>query len=250
MLKSTSQELLEWLSNPKTASYQLTQLFNYLPRAYLFFKDTQGQFVGANPAFLSLHGCASKKELIGKTDFDFHPPALASQYVEEDQHVMASREPLAEKVWLVMGYDQMPRWYLSTKIPLFNPRSRLIGITGIMRLYDHVGSAPSDYHRLTPVMEFVLAHYGDNLNVARLAKRASLSVSQLQREFQRLFGMSPGDYVIRVRLLIARRQLEETRRSMGDIALNCGFYDQSHFNRSFRQHVGMTPRSYRKRFMR
>ena len=250
MSKLVSSELPSWFSDQRTASWQLTQLFDYLPRAYLFFKDTEGHFVGANRGFLTLHGCDTEADLIGKTDYDFHPPALASQYVEEDKRVMASREPLPDQVWLVMGYDHMPRWYVSTKTPLFNLRRKLIGLAGIMRLYDHAGSAPSDYHRLTPVMEFVLANYGNNLPIARLAKRASLSVSQLQREFQRLFGMSPGDYVVRVRLLMARRQLEETHRAMGDIALDCGFYDQSHFNRAFRQHVGMTPRLYRKRFMR
>jgi len=96
----------------------------------------------------------------------------------------------------------------------------------------------------------VLAHHRERLTVAELAGMANLSVSQLQREFRRLFNMSPGDYLIRVRLLVARRQLEETHLPVGEIALDCGFYDQSHFNRAFRQQVGLTPRAYRKRFMR
>ncbi len=248
MDRTSPPDLESWFSDPTTGTAQLIQLFEYLPRAYLFIKNAEGHFLHGNRSFLLLHGCQTQNDLVGKTDFDFHPPALASQYIEEDQGVMAAGKPLPDQVWLVMGYDHMPRWYLSSKIPLFAQCDHAIGIAGIMRPYDHAGTAPSDYHRLTPVMEYVLEHYGQALTVIQLAERAHLSVSQLQREFRRLFGMSPGDYVVRVRLLMSRRQLEETHRSVGDIALDCGFYDQSHFNRAFRKHVGMTPLSYRKRF--
>ena len=140
MAKSSSSALSSWFSDPNAETAQLVRLFEYLPRAYLFIKDVKGHFVHANHSFLVLHGCKSHAELQGKTDYDFHPPALASQYVDEDQRVMASREPLPDQVWLVMGYDQMPRWYVSTKMPLFDSKRQLVGIGGIMRLYDHAGS--------------------------------------------------------------------------------------------------------------
>lgn len=245
---SNSPDLQEWVSDPLESAAQILQLFQYLPRAYLFIKERDGCFVYANKSFLSLHGVKRLEDLVGKRDFDFHPPALASQYIEEDQRVMASGRPLPDQIWLVMGYDRMPRWYVSSKVPLFDRKHAVIGIAGIMRPYDHSGTAPSEYRRLTPVMELVQAHYGEELPIARLAECAHLSISQLQREFRRLFGMSPGEYVMRVRLLMARRQLEESQLAVGDIALDCGFYDQSHFNRSFRRHVGMTPRGYRNRF--
>ena len=244
-----STDLSSWfVEGSKTA--QLIQLFEYLPRAYVYFKDVDGAFVYGNKSWMQLHGCLHQEDFIGKTDFDFHPPAMAAQYVDEDQRVMENGEVLPDQVWLVRGIDYMPRWYVSTKLPLVDENNVLVGVGGIMRPYEHAGSAPSDYHRLTPVMEHVLAHHRERLTVAELAGIANLSVSQLQREFRRLFNMSPGDYLIRVRLLVARRQLEETHLPVGEIALDCGFYDQSHFNRAFRQQVGLTPRAYRKRFMR
>ncbi|HXG48006.1 MAG TPA: AraC family transcriptional regulator [Methylomirabilota bacterium] len=229
---------------------QLLELFEALPRVYLFVKDTAGRFVKANGPMLLLHGCRKEAEMLGRTDFDFHPPALAAQYVEEDRRVMRSRKPLRDQVWLVMGHDGMPRWYLSTKIPLLSDRGRALGIAGVLRPYDHTGPSPAQYGRLTPAMEFVLQHYGERIEVRQLADLAHLSVSQLQREFHRLFRMSPGEYLLKVRLLMARRRLEETGDPIGDIALDCGFYDQSHFNRAFRAQVGLAPRSYRSRFRR
>ena len=81
-------------------------------------------------------------------------------------------------------------------------------------------------------------------SLADLAARAHLSASQLQREFRRLFGMTPGDYILKIRLHMARRELEQTDRPVGRIALDCGFYDQSHFTRSFRSDTGLRPLDY------
>ena len=76
----------------------------------------------------------------------------------------------------------------------------------------------------------------------------NLLVSQLQREFRRLFHMSPGDYVQHVRLTVARRELAHSDKSAGRIALDCGFYDLSHFTRMFHAATGMRPTAYRRRF--
>jgi PAS domain S-box-containing protein len=226
----------------------LLALFDHLPRVYLFVKDREHRFVKVNRGLLALHGCAKEAEMVGRTDFDFHPPALAAQYVEEDRKVMESRRPVHDQLWLVPGADGMPRWYLSTKLPLSDARGKVIGLAGVLRPYDQEGEVPGESRRLTPAFQFILAHFGERITVAEIARRAHLSVSQLQREFQRLFGMTPSDYVLRVRLLAARRRLEQTRGSVGEIALACGFYDQSHFTRAFRTATGLRPLEYRKRF--
>ncbi|MEK0447923.1 MAG: hypothetical protein RL088_191 [Verrucomicrobiota bacterium] len=229
---------------------ELLRLFDFLPRVYLFIKDAESRFVRVNQPMQELKALTSQAEIVGKTDFDFHPPMLAAQYVEEDRRVMASGKPLIDQVWLVMGADRMPRWYLSSKIPLRGRNGKVAGLAGVLRPYDGAGPSPGDYHRLTPVMEYVLANFGVSITVRALAKIAHLSVSQLQREFGRLFGMTPMEYLIRVRLLVARRQMEETDEPIGNIAISCGFHDQSHFARYFRSRVGMTPGEYRTKFRR
>jgi AraC-like DNA-binding protein len=224
------------------------RLFDFLPRVYLFIKDAESRFVKVNEPMLELKALKSQAEIVGKTDFDFHPPMLAAQYVEEDRRVMSSGQPLVDQVWLVMGADRMPRWYLSSKIPLRGKDGAVAGLAGVLRPYDGAGPSPGDYHRLTPVMEYALGNFGARITVRQLAKIAHLSVSQLQREFQRLFGMTPMEYLLRVRLLVARRQMEESDEPLGNIALECGFHDQSHFARYFRNRVGMTPGEYRSKF--
>jgi hypothetical protein len=57
---------------------QVLDLFDALPDVYLFVKDCESRFMRGNDAFLSLHGCESAAELLGKTDYDFHPPVTAA----------------------------------------------------------------------------------------------------------------------------------------------------------------------------
>jgi AraC-like DNA-binding protein len=225
---------------------QVLALFDALPDVQLFVKDRESRFVRANAGFLAMHGCRSAADAIGKTDFDFHPPALAEQYIAEDQRVMRSGRPLADQAWLVADHTGMPQWYLCTKLPLFDASGRAAGIAGILRPFDHAGNAPDEYKRLTPALEHVVANYRRPLAVADLARRAGLSASQLQREFRRLFGMTVGDYILRLRLLMARRRLRGTTDAVGRIATDCGFYDQAHFTRAFKQHTGQTPLEYRR----
>jgi AraC-like DNA-binding protein len=239
------QGLLPMLSG--FAAVQALDLFDALPDVFLFVKNRESRFVKFNKAWLTMHGCATAADALGKTDYDYHPPALAAQYVAEDERVMRSGKPLCDQAWLVPDHTGMPRWYLCTKLPLFDADGTVSGLAGVLRPFDHAGNAPDEYRRLTPAMEYVLAHYRRPISVADLARRAELSASQLQREFRRLFGMSVGDYVLRLRLLMAHRRLRETADAIGRIAADCGFYDQSHFTRAFKAHTGLAPQQYRRR---
>ena len=239
------QGLLPMLSG--FAAVQALDLFDALPDVFLFVKNRESRFVKFNKAWLTMHGCATAADALGKTDYDYHPPALAAQYVAEDERVMRSGKPLCDQAWLVSDHTGMPRWYLCTKIPLFDADGTVSGLAGVLRPFDHAGNAPDEYRRLTPAMEYVLEHYRRPISVADLARRAELSASQLQREFRRLFGMSVGDYVLRLRLLMAQRRLRETADAIGQIAADCGFYDQSHFTRAFKAHTGLAPQQYRRR---
>lgn len=230
-----------------TQAEQILRLFDDIPDVFLFVKDRQSRFTDGNAAWLAMHGCDTVADVSGKSDADFHPPALAAQYVAEDRQVMRSGRPLRNQSWLVADHMGMPRWYLCTKIPLFDRRDRVTGLAGILRPFDHAGNAPEEYRRLTPVFEYVIANYGRPIACADLARRAGLSVSQLQREYRRLFNISPGDYILYTRLTMARRRLEQTTDSIGRIAADCGFYDQAHFTRAFRKHAGLPPQQYRQR---
>jgi transcriptional regulator GlxA family with amidase domain len=95
------------------------------------------------------------------------------------------------------------------------------------------------------VLERVQSGYSERLTVDELAELAGVSVSTLERTFRKLFSVSPTGYLTRVRLHAAKRALLETDESINSIALDCGFYDQSHFTKKFRAAFGQTPSKYR-----
>jgi len=227
---------------------QWLDAFQNLRGVCLFVKNAQHRFLSVNREELELHGLQHEYEMIGKDDFDFHPPALAAQYQEEDREVFASGKALTQRLWLVASAGGTPGWYLCSKYPLRDVAGNVIGLVGLMQLHDELRNAQGHTQRLAPVLKYVLEHYGEAVSVEQLAQEAHLSVSQLQREFRRLFGMSPTDYLLKVRLLMARRFLEQGHSQVGEIAQQCGFYDQSHFSRAFRTATGLRPLEYRKRF--
>lgn len=84
----------------------------------------------------------------------------------------------------------------------------------------------------------------DPLRLAELAQDCGLSEYQLLRQFQRRHGITPHAYLVQRRLQTARRLLH-TPAPLADVALQCGFADQSHLTRAFKRQFGFTPGHYR-----
>jgi AraC-like DNA-binding protein len=84
------------------------------------------------------------------------------------------------------------------------------------------------------------------LTLSDLARDSGVSRYQLVRAFARELGLTPHIYIMQRRLAHARR-LILAGKALADVAVGCGFYDQSHLNRCFVRQFGVTPRGYRER---
>ena len=98
---------------------------------------------------------------------------------------------------------------------------------------------------LRRVREYIEAHLEQNISVQALAATAGLSMFHFAREFKRSEGVTPHDYLVQCRVRRAQELLAGTDLPLSEIALASGFSDQSHCARRFREHVGITPSSYR-----
>ncbi len=227
---------------------QILTLFDWLPDAHLYIKNTESQFMLVNKASALRNGFETPDDIIGKTDYDIHPPLMASAYTAEDERVMSKGEAIPEQIWLVYDYLGDQHWFISTKIPLFDSDGSVIGLAGIMRPLKGAAHLQDSYTGLSKAIDHVLNHYDETISSTDLAHKVNLSVSQFNRRFKTLFGIPPSQFVLRTRINAARTALSHTNTSLGDIAVNCGFYDQSQLAKLFKRETGMTPRNYRKRY--
>ncbi|MBX7482157.1 helix-turn-helix transcriptional regulator [Qipengyuania qiaonensis] len=97
------------------------------------------------------------------------------------------------------------------------------------------------------VLNYVADNFGSTITVEQLARAAGLSPAHFSRLFKATVGETPHRFVMDYRLEQARKMLDDPSRALIDVALACGFADQAHLTRSFKQASGMTPREYRKR---
>lgn len=95
------------------------------------------------------------------------------------------------------------------------------------------------------VMEYLHTHFADEVSLDALAQVAGLSPFHFSRMFKVSLAQAPHQYLNHLRVTHAKRLLLEGK-ALADIALACGFASQSHFNRAFKQTVGVTPGYYRR----
>ena len=96
------------------------------------------------------------------------------------------------------------------------------------------------------VREYIDAHIAGPIRVTDLCALIQRSEGHFSRAFKRTFGASPHAFVIKRRVELAAYYMLETDRCLSEIALGCGFTDQAHLCKHFRQATAETPASWRR----
>jgi AraC family transcriptional regulator len=108
-----------------------------------------------------------------------------------------------------------------------------------------IARVPRDLRSLRRACEYIHEHFGENLTLAGVAGAAAVHPVYLGQIFRKEFGETLGEYLNRIRVRAAAERLANSDLPISAIALDCGFYDQSHFTRVFRQLTGATPAVFR-----
>jgi AraC family transcriptional regulator len=99
--------------------------------------------------------------------------------------------------------------------------------------------------KLKQAVDYIQAHLDENLSLSAIATQLGMSHYYFCHLFKRSTGMSPHQYLIQQRLEKAKHLLKQPKLSITWIALECGFANQSHFAKCFRQDTGMNPTQFR-----
>lgn len=94
-------------------------------------------------------------------------------------------------------------------------------------------------------IEYLEKHLLEGVSLEQLAKQFNFSKFHYARLFKAVLGENIGDYQMKRRLTIAAMSLLETRDSILNIAIMCGYSSQESFTRMFKAYFGITPKDYR-----
>lgn len=230
------------------AGQVMTELFDSVPGAYFFVKDQNSRFIDGSRDFAETFGESDIMAMIGKTDYDYSPDFLADAFYEDDQNVIQTGKAILNKIELVPLVDGSLDWLCTTKIPLYDDRGHVVGLAGVARIIRDTDALYADNPEMRCIVEYVRTHYREKLSVADMARVGGMSVSSQERLFRKTFGLTPLMYLRKTRLTAACKLLRDSEVGLSDIAVQCGFNDQTNMTRAFRLELKITPLRYRRRF--
>lgn len=100
------------------------------------------------------------------------------------------------------------------------------------------------------IVDYLDAHYKEDLSIAELAAHFNMSTSYFAHFFKQSAQKSVIEYVNETRIIHAKNLLEKEETSVGEIALRVGFSDINYFSRKFKAIAGITPTEYKKNCQR
>lgn len=98
--------------------------------------------------------------------------------------------------------------------------------------------------QVTTAKQMILDHLDTGISVTALAAACGLSRSHFSRMFKESTQISAQQWLREQRLRKSKDLLQASTMMLAEIALECGFYDQPHFCRTFMRSVGMTPQAW------
>jgi AraC family transcriptional regulator len=105
------------------------------------------------------------------------------------------------------------------------------------------GLAPWQVRR---AKEIFCAKLDGSVSLKEVARECGLSVSYFSRAFRRSVGVPPHSWLLQHRIEVAKEKLRDRQLSVSQVALACGFADQSHLTRVFSRMLGLSPAAWRR----
>jgi AraC family transcriptional regulator len=98
--------------------------------------------------------------------------------------------------------------------------------------------------------EILRANIKRGVALKEVARECGLSVGYFSHAFRHTLGVAPHKWLIEQRVVLSKEKLRDDGLSLSDVAMECGFSDQSHLTRAFRQTVGISPGAWRRALKR
>jgi AraC-like DNA-binding protein len=235
-------ELLGQLAEPFTAE----ALFDCLLDVVFFIKNQRGEYVVVNRSLVERCGRRAKSELIGRTADDVFPSPLGQSYKSQDEEVLCSGQPILDQLELHFYPTGQCGWCVTNKLPLRGADGTVVGLYGVSKDVQLANERSEDFSAVARAVRRIHEDYERPLPVGELAAEAGLSAYQFEQRIRRIFHLTAGQLIQKVRMEHALALLTQTGESIAAISSKCGYSDHSAFTRKFRETVGLSPSEYRR----
>ncbi len=116
----------------------------------------------------------------------------------------------------------------------------------LLSLFDHTSNgAASASDGIRKVTSYLTQNFSKNISLKEMADMAGLSLYHFTRKYKKETGVTPHQFLLSTRMSAAKYYLSNTTMTIKEIALSCGFEDESTFCYSFRKREGKTPKQFR-----
>jgi len=242
MEQDLRQKLFSQIEEPFTGE----ALFDHMTDMIYFIKNAAGQYVVVNQSLVKRCGFCNKKDIIGCTADQVYPHPLGERYRAQDQALLQTGQAILNELELQLYPSGGRGWCLTNKVPLRGRERQVVGLVGVSKDLHAPIEKSEDYTPIARAIQFVQTHFSEPLTIGNLAAMAQLSPYQFEQRIQKIFEITPGQFIHKVRMDAAVSCLSETDDSIAQVALRCGYADQSTFSRQFKRTVGISPGHYRR----
>ena len=241
MSSRTTSDFFAMLATPYTGE----ELFDCLTDLVYFVKNERAEYVVVNRALMERCGAKDKRQIIGRTAEDLFPAPLGRSYREQDEALIRTGAAIVNQLELHLYPGRDTGWCLTNKLPLRGAGGRVVGLVGSSHDLHPPDEEADGYEHVARAVQFARDHLDERLTLSALAAAAGMSGYQFDRRVRRLFRVTTGQMLLKLRIDAAAEQLRDSNRPVAQIALSCGYSDQSAFARQFRRTTGLTPLEYR-----
>ena len=225
----------------------LAPIFDALPNVVFFIKNTRAEYVLVNQTLAKRCGLECVADVLGKPSREVFNTRQGNEYTEQDYCVLHTGDCIADKLELHFYSSGELGWCLTNKIPIYGTCGNIIAMAGVsVDIQSDEFNEPGTNERLEKVESYVRTHFDQVIRMETLADISGLSMSQLERNFKKIFHMTPLQFIQKTRLEHALRLLDQNM-TITEIAARCGYADHSAFSRQFKQLTGVSPSQFKEK---
>ncbi len=155
----------------------------------LYVKDRELRFARANLATRRWFGRDRADQIVGRSDRDFFPPEIAEQFAADERSIIATGQPLLNRLERQVGLDNGDRWLLTSKIPIYDRQHRIEGLLGIAKDVTALQQAEAAIRRNEQHFGALLQHASDAVTVVD----ADLVRRYVSPSIERVTGYTPEE---------------------------------------------------------